>query len=144
MEQGYSYMYVLLAIGASFFFSAGVMVMKKNSTTNISVFFICVLCGIGSTFAAIELFVDVPNGRPPELKTDGNYEVKIVDNWMENGKGWLGVLILTEEGKTTDGQKSKPYRKILQSKFQNAKIVFGIPMTIELKTLPSYQALIVK
>lgn len=101
-------------------------------------------CIIGLIFIIIAgyILIKIPNGLPPELKADGQYKVQPLDSYTDKEGKWIVAHVLEEGGKTIDGLK--PYRKIPRPKFGSNNVVIGVPMTIELKTHPSYQELIIK
>lgn len=136
---------IFLTIGIVSFVITGAIAENKKKISR--VLFLFIACGIIFTYLGLysysKSYSRIPNGLPVELKTDGQYEVQPVDNYADDtGKKWVVVLVLQEGGKTIEGLK--PYRKIPRSKFGSNNVVIGIPMTIELKTHPSYQELIVK
>ncbi len=132
---------IFITMGLISFIITGAI--AENKKKSLWLLFLFLACGLISMYLGLESYSKIPNGLPPELKADGLYEVRIVDVYKEkDGSQWVAVQIIKEEGKTIE--RRLPYKKISKAKFGNANIVYGIPMTIELKTFPSQQYLAVK
>lgn len=105
-----------------------------------------VRCSLIGGLIIIGVFINdlrqAPNGMPTELKADGEYQIRVVDLYTDDGEERIAVQILIEQGNTITGRL--PYKYIPKSKFGNNNIIIGIPMTYELKTFASHQKLIEK
>jgi hypothetical protein len=135
---------IYLGLGIIFTICAGISLAEgiKNKKGYFILFLFCFICGTIFNYLGLDSYSKIPNGLPFKLTKERNYQVQIVKEFSDEGQKWIGVLILKEEGKTDP--KVPPYGKVLASFFKKEQIVYGLPITIESRTLPSRHVIIVK
>ena len=135
-------MIILLSLASLFLILSIWAFFKKERDVLMGLYFSC-FAVVLLFLAAEKIYKNFPNGLPIDLmKKDGIYQVQIIKEFSKNGQKWIGVLVLKEEGETDP--EVPPYGKILASFFKKEEIVYGLPRTIELKTLSSRRVLIMK